>query len=106
MKDQIDAIFSNSRKQQLIINGKVIEPWLITGSNVVNDNQSLSILKEVENQREIHERGTHESKLHDFILPLVIIEIFKKTHNLNSSEAMDRIRTQEEKKALFNCYND
>jgi hypothetical protein len=42
-----------------------------------------------------------EDVFYNVALPRVIIELFTKHHNLKREEAVERIKTQEEKKSLF-----
>lgn len=76
-------------------------PVLLTTSNVLTESQISFVCQQVENQREAHERGFNEDILTEKILPEFIIFVFCDKFKLSKSDALERLKIQEEKRTLF-----
>lgn len=61
----------------------------------------MLVLRTIEKQHAKNGKELCDNTLHNVALPRVMIELFKKHHNLKTAEALERIKTQEEKKILF-----
>lgn len=61
----------------------------------------MLVLKTIEKLRTDEGKESAEDVLYNVALPCAIIQLFKRHHKLKLEEAMDRIKTQEEKKSLF-----
>jgi len=61
----------------------------------------MLVLKTIEKLRCDDGKESAEDVLYNVALPRAIIELFKKHHKLKLEEAVERIKTQEEKKSLF-----
>jgi hypothetical protein len=95
-KSQIREAFLNESAGK-----KRNESILLTTSKILSDPQLLFVCKEIENLREISDRGYNQDVLHYDVLPRFIIHTFKTHFNLSEEEALVRIKTQEEYQDLF-----
>jgi hypothetical protein len=84
---------------------KGYNPILLTTSNVLTENQISFVCQQIENQRDVNERGNKEEILTEKILPEFIIFIFCEKFKLTKSDALERLRIQDERRALF-CQDD
>lgn len=75
---------------------------LLTTSNVLTEPQISFVCQQIENQREANERGYNEDILTDKILPEFIIHVFCKKYDLSKTDALERLKIQEERRMLFN----
>lgn len=76
-------------------------PMLMTTSNVLTERQTDFVCSEIENQREVDDRGTEENVLTDVVLPEFIIHIFRRKFGLSRAQAIERLKTQEERQTLY-----
>lgn len=74
----------------------------MTTSNVLTENQLSFVCSEIENLRDVGDRGHKEDVLTETILPEFILHVFREKFNLSHDDAMERLRTQEECIELFN----
>lgn len=76
---------------------------IITTAEILSEDQQLFIMTEIQNLLDPSEKGTGSKDLllHELIIPYVIIEVFKETYHFNTKEAIARIKTQEEKRDMF-----
>lgn len=96
---QIKQLFANTNSTPA--RSKKYNAVLLTTSNVLTDSQISFVCNQIENQREPHERGYNEEILTDKILPEFIIYAFCKKFGLNKHAALERLKIQEERRALF-----
>lgn len=94
----IRSSFSNVQRSARI---KTFDPVLLVTSNILSERQLSFVCSEIENVREVSDRGYNEDILHDVVLPQFIQHVFQKTFHLSSEEAIERIKTQEEFRSLF-----
>jgi hypothetical protein len=81
---------------------KSYNPILVTTSNVLSESQISFVCQEIENQRDANERGYNEDLMTDKVLPEFIIFLFCSKFQLSRVEALERLRVQDERRALFN----
>jgi hypothetical protein len=104
-KEDIQELFtkpykkgSKSLKEELDCD---VDFLIITTAEIMSEDQQLLVMKEVGKLQDPSERGTKDLLLHELIMPYVIVEAFKKAHKLSTKEAINRIKTQEEKRDMF-----
>lgn len=76
-------------------------PMLLTTSNVLTEQQIDYVCQEIENQREVNDRGSKENILTEVILPEFIIYVFSNKFQMSRVDAIDRLKIQEERQTLF-----
>jgi hypothetical protein len=80
---------------------KSLDPVLLVTSNILSENQLSYVCNEIEKVREVTDRGYNEDVLHEIILPQFIKYVFQTKFQLSAEDAMERIKTQEEHRTLF-----
>ncbi|XP_070501806.1 uncharacterized protein [Chironomus tepperi] len=101
LKFEINNLFENDTTELETKNNTKIHPCDITASNILTEAQSMLVLRTIEKLHAKDGKELCDNILHNVALPRVIIELFKSHHNLRTDEAVERIKTQEEKKILF-----
>jgi hypothetical protein len=85
---------------------KRYNPVLMTTSNVLTENQITFVCQQIELQREPEERGYNEEILTEKILPEFIIHVFCERYKLSKSDALERLKIQEERRLLFSTLDE
>lgn len=85
------------------IRNQKFNPVLITTSNVLTESQIDFVCREIENQREIKDRGHQADALTDSVLPEFIIYVFSSKLSISTSEALERLKLQEERRLLYDA---
>lgn len=65
------------------------------------EKQTSLVCQQIEKLRDVNERGGNEDVLMYDILPEFIIKVFSEKFALSRDRALDRIKTQEERRSLF-----
>lgn len=84
-------------KENSLQNCAKVIPFEITTSNVLSDRQMLFTLDIIGSLI----NGIADDMLYNMILPFTIVQLYMEYHNLSEDEALQRIKLQNNKKALF-----
>ncbi|CRK95434.1 CLUMA_CG008682, isoform A [Clunio marinus] len=97
-KPQLEKLYNMSRSERKNLN---YNPVLITTSNVLSENQMMTVIRELEKLANMEGLETIDEILTDLVLPEFIINIFKEKFDYTRSKALERLKLQDDHRFFY-----